>query len=138
MQRLGFLLGENRYLDAAERTLRFAWRALEDYPHGHVTLLTALEEYLNHPEIIVIRGERDEIAAWRQTAARLYAPRRMLFAIDTSAQNLLGALAERRAAEGETLAYRCVGTHCDLPVTSFEAFTAALKAEPSGYLMDGS
>ena len=130
LQRLGFLLGENRYLDAAERTLRFAWRALEDYPHGHVTLLTALEEYLNHPEIIVIRGERDEIAAWRQAAARLYAPRRMLFAIDASAQDLPGALAERRAVDGETLAYRCVGTHCDLPVKGFEAFTAALKAEP--------
>ncbi len=130
LQRLGFLLGESRYLDAAERTLRFAWRALEDYPHGHVTLLTALEEYLDHPEIIVIRGERDEIAGWRQTAARLYAPRRMLFAIDASAQDLPGALAERRAVEGETLAYRCVGTHCDLPVKGFEAFTAALKAEP--------
>lgn len=130
LQRLGFLLGENRYLDAAERTLRFAWRALEDYPHGHVTLLTALEEYLNHPEIIVIRGERDEIAGWRQAAARLYAPRRMLFAIDASAQNLPGALAERRTVDGETLAYRCVGTHCDLPVKGFEAFTAVLKAEP--------
>lgn len=130
LQRLGFLLGENRYLDAAERTLRFAWRALEDYPHGHVTLLTALEEYLNHPEIIVIRGEPNEIAGWRQAAARLYAPRRMLFAIDASAQDLPGALAERRAVDGETLAYRCVGTHCDLPVEGFEAFTAALKAEP--------
>ena len=130
LQRLGFLLGESRYLDAAERTLRFAWRALEDYPHGHVTLLTALEEYLDHPEIVVIRGERDEIATWRQTAARLYAPRRILFAIDASAQDLPGALAERRAVEGETLAYRCVGTHCDLPVKGFEAFTAALKAEP--------
>ena len=130
LQRLGFLLGENRYLDAAERTLRFAWRALEDYPHGHVTLLTALEEYLDHPEIIVIRGEPNEIAGWRQAAARLYAPRRMLFAIDASAQDLPGALAERRAVDGETLAYRCVGTHCDLPVKGFEAFTAALKAEP--------
>lgn len=129
LQRLGFLLGETRYLDAAERTLRTAWRALEEYPHGHVSLLTALEEYLDHPEIIVIRGERKEIAGWRKAAAGLYAPRRMLFAIDASEPNLPGALAERSAAEGQTLAYRCVGTHCDLPLTSFKAFTAALKAE---------
>ena len=44
--------------------LRAAWRAIEEYPHGHVTLLTALEEYLEHPEIIVIRGD-DDIERWR-------------------------------------------------------------------------
>ncbi|MGB5627754.1 MAG: thioredoxin domain-containing protein, partial [Woeseiaceae bacterium] len=48
LQRLGFLLGETRYLDAAERTLRAAWRAIDEYPHGHVSLLAALEEYLEH------------------------------------------------------------------------------------------
>jgi len=68
LQRLGFLLGASRYLDAAERTLRGAWQAIEEYPHGHVTLLTALEEFLNHPEIIVIRGENCSLARFgRQT-----------------------------------------------------------------------
>ena len=47
LQRLGHLLGEHRYVDAAERTLRSAWKAMDEYPHGHVTLLTALEEYLS-------------------------------------------------------------------------------------------
>ena len=36
--RLGHLLGEPRYLAAAERTLRAAWRALERYPQSHVSL----------------------------------------------------------------------------------------------------
>ncbi|MDH3622133.1 MAG: thioredoxin domain-containing protein, partial [Gammaproteobacteria bacterium] len=40
LQRLGFLLGETRYLDAAESTLRAIWRAISEYPHGHVSLLT--------------------------------------------------------------------------------------------------
>ena len=31
LQRLGFLLGETRYLDAAERTLRAAWRAVASW-----------------------------------------------------------------------------------------------------------
>ncbi|MEX0824211.1 MAG: thioredoxin domain-containing protein, partial [Woeseia sp.] len=46
LQRLGFLLGEARYLDAAERTLGNAWQAIEQHPHAHVSLLTALEEYV--------------------------------------------------------------------------------------------
>ena len=127
LQRLGFLLGETRYLDAAERTLRGAWQAIQEYPHGHVTLLTALEEFLHHPEIIIIRGEASEIARWRDSAARVYAPRRMVFAIDANEVDLPGALEDRKSLAGETLAYRCVGTHCDLPVTSFEALAAELS-----------
>ena len=127
LQRLGFMLGETRYLDAAERTLRASWQAISEYPHGHVSLLTALEEYLDHPEVIVIRGEADEIARWRDAAARLYAPRRLVFAIDSDATDLPGALADRAAINGETVAYRCLGTHCEMPVTTWEALAAQLS-----------
>ncbi len=127
LQRLGFLLGEPRYLDAAERTLRAAWRALEEYPHGHVSLLTALEEYLEHPEIVVIRGGGDEIARWSESAAKVYAPRRLVFAIPAGEAGLPGALADRAPVEGETVAYRCLGTHCEMPVTTWEALAAQLS-----------
>ncbi|MCP4302037.1 MAG: thioredoxin domain-containing protein [Gammaproteobacteria bacterium] len=121
LQRLGFLLGETRYLDAAERTLRASWRAITEYPHGHVSLLTALEEYLNQPEVIVIRGGAEEIARWQDAAARLYAPRRLVFAISSDAIDLPGVLADRAAIGGEAIAYRCLGTHCEMPVTTWEA-----------------
>ena len=129
LQRLGFLLGETRYLDAAERTLRASWQAISEYPHGHVSLLSALEEYLVHPEIIVIRGDSDEIAQWQHTAARLYAPRRLVFGISSDAVDLPGALADRAAIDGETIAYRCLGTHCEMPVTTWEALAAQLSGE---------
>jgi uncharacterized protein YyaL (SSP411 family) len=126
LQRLGFLLGETTYLDAAERTLRAAWRAMSEVPHGHVSLLTVLEEYLEHPEIIVIRGADDEISRWRDSAAKVYAPRRLVFAIPGDETGLPGALADRRAMDGETVAYRCLGTHCEMPVTTWEALAAQL------------
>ncbi len=131
LQRLGFILGETRYLDAAERTLRGAWQAIAEYPHGHVSLITALEEFLHHPEVVVIRGEPEEIARWRDSAAKVYAPRRMVFAIDAAESDLPGALADRKAIGGETVAYRCVGTHCDLPVTTWEALAADLSESRS-------
>jgi uncharacterized protein YyaL (SSP411 family) len=127
LQRLGFMLGETRYLDAAEGTLKSAWRAITEYPHGHVMLLTALEEYLEHTETIVIRGAEAEIADWQRSAAKIYAPRRMVFAIDRDAADLPGALADRAAKDGETLAYRCLGTHCELPVTTFEALAVRIS-----------
>ena len=128
LQRLGFLLGESRYLDAAEGTLRAGWPAINEYAHGHVSLLNALEEYLDHPEIIIIRGAMDEITRWRDSAARLYAPRRLVFAIGADAAGLPGALADRKALDGETVAYRCLGTHCEMPVTTWEALAAQLSA----------
>jgi len=127
LQRLGFLLGETRYLDAAERTLRAAWRAIDEYPHGHVSLLAALEEYLEHPEIVVIRGDADEIGRWRDSASKVYAPRRLVFAIDRDDAALPGALADRAAVDAETVAYRCLGTHCEMPVTTWEALAGQLS-----------
>ena len=127
LQRLGFLLGETRYLDAAERCLQNAWRAIAEYPHGHVTLLNALEEYLEHPEIVVIRGQADEISNWRDAAASLYAPRRLVFAIPADEASLPGALAERKADPDGSVAYRCLGTHCELPVSTWEALAAQLS-----------
>ncbi len=129
LQRLGFLLGETRYLDAAERTLRFAWQAMQDYPHGHASVITALEEYLQHPEIIVLRGEREEMSRWQAAAAKLYAPRRLVIAIPEDATDLPGALAERRPVDDACVAYRCVGSHCSLPLTSWEALAAELSEQ---------
>lgn len=126
LQRLGFLLGETRYLDAAARTLRAGWLTIEEYPHGHVSLLNALEEYLTHPEIIIIRGDMDEITAWRDSAAKLYAPHRLVFAIGANAADLPGVLADRKAIQGKTVAYRCLGTHCAMPVTTWEALATQL------------
>ncbi len=124
LQRLGYLLGEHRYIDAAERTLRNAWQAMDEYPHGHVTLLAALEEYVTPPEIIIIRGDTSEINRWRDSAAKLYAPSRLVFAIDEDQVDLPGMLAERKAVPGETVAYRCLGTHCELPLKTWEALAA--------------
>ena len=129
LQRLGFLLGERRYLDAAARTLDFAWPALLEYPHAHMTMLDALEEQLRPPEIVILRGPAAEIAQWSRSAAQIYAPRRLVLAIPAEEQALPGALAERKARPGTVLAYRCSGTECGLPVTSWEALAAQMAGK---------
>ena len=59
--RLGHLLGDTRYLRAAERVLHAAREGLERFPHAHTALLVALEEFLEPPEIVVIRAEPGEL-----------------------------------------------------------------------------
>ena len=114
LQRLGHLIGEKRFIDAAERTLRAAWRAMDEYPHGHVSLLTALEEFVAPPEIMVLRGMADEITDWRDTLARLYTPARLVIAIPGDEKDLPGLLAEQSATGEDAIAYRCVGRQCEL------------------------
>jgi uncharacterized protein YyaL (SSP411 family) len=116
LQRLGHLIGEHRYVEAAEKALRAAWQAMDEYPHGHVTLITALQEYLQPPEFIIIRGD-DEAVEWQRNIGRAYMPARLVFAIPRDA-DLPGLLAQRTAVDGETVAYRCTGTSCNLPATS--------------------
>jgi uncharacterized protein YyaL (SSP411 family) len=125
--RLGHLLGEPRYLDAAERALRAGWSSLERYPQGHATLLTALEERLRPIEIVIIRGPQAEAARWRDELAVVYAPRRMVFAIPDDATDLPAALAEKRPG-AKTVAYVCRGMTCSAPVESLEQLVRELQS----------
>ena len=124
--RLGHLLGNTHYLQAVERTLQAGWPAMLDFPHGHAALVTALDEYLTPPEIIVIRGSANEVEEWSATVNVIFAPRRLVFAIPTAAPSLPGALAERKPGKS-TLAYICRGTSCSTPITSVENLAAELS-----------
>ncbi len=68
LNRLGHLLGDGRYMLAAERALASAGPALEQLPSAHCTFLNALEEFLATIEVIVIRGDAQAIHAWRLAA----------------------------------------------------------------------
>ena len=63
--RLGHLLGDSRYLQASELTLRAAWSSIERYPSAHNALLHALEEHISPPKSVIILGEAEVTAEWR-------------------------------------------------------------------------
>jgi uncharacterized protein len=115
--RLGYLLGEVRYLDAAEATLQAAWASLLQYPQAHMSLLNALEDYLASMQILVIRGSPPEMHRWLSILGGTYAPTRMIFAIPSEAAELPSALADKRAG-AQTVAYLCTGMSCSAPLTS--------------------
>jgi uncharacterized protein len=127
--RLGYLLAEPRYLDAAERTLRAAWSLIERYPHAHTSLLMALDEHTEPPAVIVLRGPEADLAVWRAELDKLFDPRRLLFAIPSDAEGLPAALADKRPQAG-TVAYLCRGTTCSAPLGTLGELVRALKAGP--------
>jgi uncharacterized protein YyaL (SSP411 family) len=124
--RLGCLLAETRYLDAAEATLRAARAAIERYPHGHGTLLMALDEFTAPPTIVVLRGSEDDLAVWTTELDKLFDPHRMIVAVPSSARDLPQALADKTPMQGP-VAYVCRGTTCSAPVTSLGELIRGLK-----------
>jgi uncharacterized protein YyaL (SSP411 family) len=127
LQRLGYLLGKSRYLKAAEGVLRNAWQSMTECPQGHVSLITALEEYLKPPEIVIIRGQAEEINHSRNMTAKIYAPRRLIFAIGADTENLPGELAKKHAIDGQTMIYQCSGSHCSLSTGNPNTFIEELN-----------
>lgn len=127
LARLGHLLGEPRYLDAATRTLQNAWNTIADLPYAHDSLLTALEEHLYPPQLIVLRGRAAALHEWQRRANQHYAPRRYAVAIPDMVQDLPGILAQR-IVHGSATAYMCSGTVCSEPLTDFAAWERMLAA----------
>ncbi len=126
--RLGHLVGEPRYLQAAERTLRSAWDPLSSFPSAHCGLLLVLEEWLAPPEILVIRGSGEVLQQWQERAGRHYVPHRLCFAIpDNEPGPPLKSYAS--PAAGSTLAYLCQGTRCLPPITSLDELDKVLTEQ---------
>jgi uncharacterized protein YyaL (SSP411 family) len=126
--RLGYLLGDARYLTAAERTLRAAWPALLQYPEGHASMLLALEDYLQPPAIVVLRGCSAAIEPWRIRLNAVFAPRRWTLAIPADIADLPAAIAAKPAGAAAT-AYVCRGMHCSAPISSLAALLGELQVE---------
>jgi len=126
LQRMGHLLGENRYLQSAERTVRAAWLPLERYAQGHASMLTALEEILDPPQIVILRGDQETISTWQKDLARVFAPHRFVIAVPTDATDLPPALADKKPA-GEAVAYLCKGSVCSAPIADFTELTEQLR-----------
>ncbi len=118
LQRLGHLLGETRYLAAAEKTLALFWPQLRQSQGGFASMLRALEEMLTPPEIIILRGPAAAMPEW--TAALGARPTRMVLALPNGTPDLPAALAKPESAAVN--AWRCRGVSCSAPTARIDEF----------------
>jgi uncharacterized protein YyaL (SSP411 family) len=116
LQRLGHLLGETRYLDAAEKPLLLFRSLMRRSPAGFGSLLRTLEEALTPPTIVILRGPAEQMAPWRQ---RLGAdPRRMVLALPNGLRGLPAVLAKPES--DHVNAWVCQGVNCSAPTGKIE------------------
>ncbi|MBI2312813.1 MAG: thioredoxin domain-containing protein [Betaproteobacteria bacterium] len=123
--RLGHVLGESRYLEAAERSLRLFYPAMERQPGAFATLSMALEEALSPPRTVVIRGPDHGCREWQATLDRLYLPNTLIFNLGTQT-GLPSAL--EKPGSNSVNAWVCEGVNCLPAIGDLERLVAVCKS----------
>jgi hypothetical protein len=131
LQRLGHLVGEPRYLQAAERTLRLFGPQMRKHPGGFATLNMALAEHEQPPTIVIIRGDAgDDAVKWQKVMTRRYSPATLSLLIDPDQQGLPAVLDKPQRAGVN--AWVCRGVNCLAPINELSALLGELGQAPAG------
>ena len=130
---LGHLLGEPRFLDAAERTVAWARGFIAQHAASHCTLLTALEEHRHPGELVIVRGPGEALVPWLRAARAGYRPSRAVYGIPDDARRLPSYLPPANPLRLVTddddpavAAYICTGFQCSAPIKDFAEFEKAI------------
>ena len=131
LQLLGCLLAEPRYLLAAERSLRAAWKSLQQAPEGCCALLEVLEQQLDPSPVLIARfSDVNESERWRQALALAEQQRYPVFRLPAANGLLPAALESKRWLAGGRV-YWCQGSRClprfDSPVALSAAISRAAR-----------
>lgn len=125
LQRLGHLLGEPRYLQAAERTLRAFAGIMQRAPVSCATLAMALDEYLVPPTVVILHGPAAETRRWKSQLDRLWLPGALVIALPENAQNLPPGLARQMLKHVN--AWVCRGVECLPAIGELNALLETLQ-----------
>ncbi len=125
LQRLGHLLGEVRYLDAARRILECYSPQFSAQASGFATMIEALEEALTPPETIILRGPAADLGAWQKALSSKLLPHVLTLALPNELTGLPPALAKPKS--DAVNAWVCQGVNCLPPMVSLEALVATVS-----------
>ena len=125
LQRLGHLLGEPRYLEAARRTLALFYPEMEQHPSGFMTLLMTLQEFLEPPQIVILRSSTGAFARWRKELALHYFPRTLIISLEGELTDLPESL--NKPYSHEVSAWVCQGVKCLPAITDLQTLIACLS-----------
>ena len=110
LNQLGYLSGQQKYIDAAENCLKSAWSSIAHNPVAHCAALNTLSEYLSPPDILIIRNQPDDETSWLSVTQQYYLPDTLVYTIP--ADTVPHASLSAKAAASTSIAYPCNGMQC--------------------------
>ncbi|MDV6343222.1 thioredoxin domain-containing protein [Nitrosomonas sp. Is37] len=128
LQRLGHLLGEYRYLQSAERTLKLFYPEMRHHPSVYCSLLIALKEWLTPPQIVILRGKGALLSEWHR-ALVLHAPATIVLALPMELTGLPPSLNKPLSVDQGVNAWVCQGEKCLPEITDLQELLQACKVK---------
>ncbi len=132
--RLAEFTGNDRYRDAALKTLGMFGRHLRQAPSVVPQMLCALDFALSKPRQIVIAGNPDAVdtRALLRAVYDRYLPNKILLVADGGAgqkslAKLMPFVKDIKPVDGKAAAYVCVNYACRLPVTDVKGLEKQLR-----------
>ncbi len=123
LQRLGHLLGDVRYLDAARRTIELFMPQMRRQPEGFATLAGALAEAIEPPPMVILRGPAAAVADW---CGRLRT-RALILPLPNGLTGLPPSLTKPESAHVN--AWVCRGVVCLAPIADFAELAGVLQGD---------
>ena len=123
--RLAHITGREEYRSAAEHTLRAFGSRLRQSPSGVPQMMVALLEYLSPPRQIVLAGEPEALAGFREAMRRRFLPFHALLHADPG--SAVESLRNMPEVDSRPAAYVCENFACQLPATEVEKFVELLQ-----------
>jgi uncharacterized protein YyaL (SSP411 family) len=124
LQRLGHVLGESRYLDAAGRTLQAFFPQMQQHASAFATLCMALAEHMEPPATVIVRGEARDLPAWMAGMSDAYRPHALVLAVPNGLAGL-PQMMDKPQRSGVN-AWVCRGVNCLPPIDERSALDAQL------------
>ncbi|AKH39677.1 hypothetical protein BCL69_106612 [Nitrosomonas communis] len=128
LQRLGYLLGEYRYLQSAEHTLKLFYPEIQRHPSAYCSLLLALKEWLTPPQIVILRGKGALLSEWHR-ALTLHAPAAIVLALPIELAGLPQSLNKALPVDQSVNAWVCQGETCLPEIKNLQELLQACKVK---------
>ncbi len=126
LQRLGHLVGEPRYLQAAENALNVFYSAMSLHTSSYCSLMITLEETLTPPQIVILRGQESALTEWRN-ALQNSSPYTLVFALPTELVGLPPSLNKPCPTDKPVNAWVCQGVICQPEISDLQELQQACK-----------
>jgi len=111
--RLGYLLNEPSWIDVATQALTQVSSALMRHPAGLISWLEPLSETLRPPQLLILRGEAQQLRDWQALIDGFVNPHRLVLALpDETCRELLTDKPSRASG----VVYCCDGFVCQAPI----------------------
>lgn len=130
LQRLGHLTGDLRYCEAARRCVEAFLPYAENAPGGFATLMMALEEQLEPPTSIILRGPAVQVAEWQTRLLSRLRPATLVIPIAEISESLPPFL--DRPLTKSVNAWVCTGVSCLPPVSDWAELDRICNARNIG------